>query len=53
MRLVFDKETCQKFAVKSISKKTFSVGVRDALRWRYLVVYLWMGRTALEEVKIL
>ena len=29
MRLAFDKETCQKFAVKAISKKTFSVGVRD------------------------
>ena len=29
--LAFDKETCQKFAVKSISKKTFSVRVRDAL----------------------
>jgi len=28
VRLAFDKETCQKYAVKSISKKTFSVGVR-------------------------
>jgi serine/threonine-protein kinase Chk2 len=27
VRLVFEKETCKKFAVKIISKKTFSVGV--------------------------
>lgn len=29
--LAFEKGTCNKFAVKKITKKTFSVGVRECM----------------------
>ncbi|CAI8011662.1 Serine/threonine-protein kinase Chk2, partial [Geodia barretti] len=40
VKLVFEKETCKKYAVKIISKKAFSVGPK-------------LNRAAIEEVKIL
>ena len=33
VKLAFEKDTCAKFAVKVISKKTFSVGVSSFDQW--------------------
>lgn len=40
VKLAFEKETCKRYAVKIISKKTFSVGPQ-------------LGRAAMEEVRII